>query len=109
MIKDFLVDVTLKFPFTEINVSVDEGDRVRRKRNNRKSRAAPELEPAKVKETVDSEPKKETGPSPVLMVEVENISHEKFRQTEEVKVKSSCYECSMNNNKKLMHCESVFC
>jgi hypothetical protein len=26
-------------------------------------------------------------PQPVLMIEVENVTHEKFRQTEEVKVK----------------------
>uniref|UniRef100_A0A1B6BZM9 Lon protease homolog, mitochondrial n=1 Tax=Clastoptera arizonana TaxID=38151 RepID=A0A1B6BZM9_9HEMI len=77
-------DITLKFPFTDINVSVDEGDRVRRKRNSRKNRAVLEQE-SKTKETSEVEPKNETPLQTILMVEVENVVHEKFRQTEEVK------------------------
>lgn len=65
-----------------------DADRVRRKRNNRKTRppaVMPTDPAAPVAADASGEMKKETLPQPVLMVEVENIVHEKFRQTEEVK------------------------
>lgn len=81
--------MTLKFPLinTEMNVFVEDADRVRRKRNNRKLRpGTTSIDPAAPTADASSEVKKEALPQPVLMVEVENIVHEKFRQTEEVKV-----------------------
>ena len=80
--------MTLKFPLinTKMNVFVEDADRVRRKRNNRKPR--PAVATTTDPQAVDApgETKKDVLPQPVLMVEVENIVHDKFRQTEEVKV-----------------------
>lgn len=71
-----------------MNVFVEDGDRVRRKRNNRKARPPVVTPTDTAAPTADasSEMKKDALPQPVLMVEVENVVHDKFRQTEEVKV-----------------------
>nr|CAD7394125.1 unnamed protein product [Timema cristinae] len=101
-------DMTIKFPLfnTSIAVSVEESDLERRRRKRRKKRplVVNALE-GEVEEKKEDEVQGEvsgpevqeegTGPQnatppfpkqqPVLMVEVENVNHEKFRQTEEVK------------------------
>ncbi|XP_075209800.1 lon protease homolog, mitochondrial isoform X2 [Lycorma delicatula] len=73
----------------EEDTSPPESERFRRKRNNRKSRPAgeaqPGTQPSDQSQTVPETEKKQVGPQPVLMVEVENVQHEKFRMTEEVK------------------------
>lgn len=62
------------------------------KKKRRKKRAienSPEVlkEPVASPEKEKTESKKSTTTgTPVLMAEVENVTHEKFRQTEEVKV-----------------------
>nr|CAD7568321.1 unnamed protein product [Timema californicum] len=101
-------DMTIKFPLfnTSIAVSVEESDLERRRRKRRKKRPlvvnAMEGETEEKKEDeVQGEvsgpevQEEGTGPQnatppfpkqqPVLMVEVENVNHDKFRQTEEVK------------------------
>lgn len=89
----------LTFPTfkTTMNVFVEESDadKRRRKRNNRFKKAAQDTKPveevkgdkvttdkseAKTEEAVKDKPKEG-----LFMVEVENITHNKFRQTEEVK------------------------
>lgn len=65
-----------------------DADRIRRKRNNRKQlRQTVVATTDSAAHTTDApgEVKKDALPQPVLMVEVENIVHDKFRQTEEVK------------------------
>lgn len=64
-----------------------DADRIRRKRNNRKLRqtVVATTDPAAQTADAPGEVKKDDLPQPVLMVEVENIVHNKFRQTEEVK------------------------
>lgn len=48
----------------------------------------PEKAPEKPEEKVNAaDPASQAGSQPLLMVEVVNITHEKFRQTEEIKVK----------------------
>lgn len=81
----------MKFPLikTEIDVSVEESERVRRKRNNRKAKTDEQLENQGGGTTETQHEKKPPGPKPVVMVKVENIQHEKFRMTEEVKVSES--------------------
>ncbi|XP_054286467.1 lon protease homolog, mitochondrial-like isoform X1 [Macrosteles quadrilineatus] len=80
-------EMVLKFPMlqTDVNVSVEESAVGRRKARNRKPKP-PAPEQPEIPPEVQGE-KKETDPdvNPVLMVEVENIVHDKFRQTEEVK------------------------
>lgn len=67
-------------------MSVEEPDRSRRKSRNRKPKQAlPTMEVSD--ESLEGEKKETPTPLPVLMVEIENIVHDKFRQTEEVKVK----------------------
>nr|CAD7597754.1 unnamed protein product [Timema genevievae] len=101
-------DMIIKFPLfnTSIAVSVEESDLERRRRKRRKKRplvvnaVEGELEEKKEDEMqgevsgpeVQEEgtgPQNATPPfpkqQPVLMVEVENVNHDKFRQTEEVK------------------------
>lgn len=77
--------MTLKFPMlkSDIDVSVEESE-PRRKSRNRKHKPPAPAEPLVSAEEL-SEAAAPTKPA-VLMVEVENIVHEKFRQTEEVKV-----------------------
>lgn len=59
----------------------EESDEKRRRKRKRRN-ALPESESAPVEPVLQGE---ESPTSPVLMVEVENVIHEKFRQTEEVK------------------------
>lgn len=63
-----------------MNVFVDETDADKRRRKLRNNRPK-KVEPTKQETSEEKEPVKE----PLLMVEVENVVHNKFRQTEEVK------------------------
>ncbi|XP_050665088.1 lon protease homolog, mitochondrial [Leptidea sinapis] len=76
-------EMKLKFPIfnTELNVTREETDAERRRRKYRNSRKKSEAE---VKDDDVKETKKAT-PDQVLMVKVENMVHEKFKQNEEVK------------------------
>lgn len=84
----------LTFPLfkTTMNVFVEdtETDKRRRKlRSSRQKRAAAEVKEEEIKESSDevekTERQKVKEKEPLLMVEVENLVHNKFRQTEEVK------------------------
>lgn len=83
----------LKFPLfnVEFDVTREESDAERRRRkyrNTRKPRAEPEpeTEPDAAAEKAEKPEKKEKPlPDQVMMVKVENMMHEKFQQTEEVK------------------------
>ncbi|XP_022900819.2 lon protease homolog, mitochondrial isoform X1 [Onthophagus taurus] len=102
--------VKLKFPIfnTSINVFVEESDAEKRRRKLRNAQRAKkpdakietktETKPdpktatktetkteSKTAEATSKEKSKETPKEPLLMVEVENVVHNKFRQTEEVK------------------------
>ncbi|XP_025829342.1 lon protease homolog, mitochondrial-like [Agrilus planipennis] len=87
-------EMKLNFPLfkTTLNVFVEENEEKGR-RNRRKKSIAPTVKSAETEKKVtetekrESEEKvsKEAKPEPVLMVEVENIIHNKFRQNEEVK------------------------
>ncbi|RVE40976.1 hypothetical protein evm_014374 [Chilo suppressalis] len=77
-------DMKLKFPLfnVEFDVTREESDAERRRRKHRstrKQRSEPE-----VTDTEKEAPKK-PPPDQVMMVKVENMMHEKFQQTEEVK------------------------
>ncbi|KAL0870322.1 hypothetical protein ABMA27_005341 [Loxostege sticticalis] len=79
-------EMKLKFPIfnTEFNVTREESDAERRRRkyrNTRKQKSEPEPEAQKEK----PEKKDKATPDQVMMVKVENMMHEKFQQTEEVK------------------------
>jgi Lon-like ATP-dependent protease len=87
--------MTIKFPIfkTSINVSVEDTDVDKRRRKRRKKKNAVESSSTDDEEKADAAndsheetPEDILKPQPVLMVEVENVTHEKFRQTEEVKV-----------------------
>jgi hypothetical protein len=96
----FPAEMKLKFPIlnTSINVSVEDTNGERRRRNRKKKKAAPDVaavssdtmaeadinKDGKEKEMGSEEPAQTQ--QPVLMVKVENVVHEKFQQTEEVKV-----------------------
>lgn len=75
---------------SEIAVSVEESE-PRRKSRNRKHKPPAPTEPPVSGGGAEGEKSEAAAPTqpPVLMVEVENIVHEKFRQTEEVKVRFS--------------------
>lgn len=81
----------LTFPLfkTTMNVFVEdtETDKRRRKLRNRQKRAASaEAKPDESAETAEKpEEQRAREKEPLLMVEVENLVHNKFRQTEEVK------------------------
>jgi Lon-like ATP-dependent protease len=89
--------MTIKFPLfkTSINVSLEDTDVERRRRKRRKKKTAVESSSSTdeteksdaANDSPDASPEEFPKPQPVLMVEVENVTHEKFRQTEEVKVK----------------------
>lgn len=89
--------MTIKFPLfkTSINVSLEETDVERRRRKRKKKKNAVESatntdeeeKPDASSDIQDVSTEDIPRQQPVLMVEVENITHEKFRQTEEVKVK----------------------
>lgn len=72
---------------SQIDVSVEEPE-PRRKSRNRKPKPPAPTEPLVSGAGTEEEKSEAAAPTqpPVLMVEVENIVHEKFRQTEEVKV-----------------------
>ena len=73
----------LKFPVfnVEFNVTREESDAERRRRKHRNSRKQRnDVE----KENVEKENKKPL-PDQVMMVKVENLMHDKFKQNEEVK------------------------
>lgn len=74
-----IAEMKLKFPLfnTEIDVTREESDAERRRRKYRNTRKKPATD-------ADNEPKK-APPDQVLMAKVENMMHEKFQQTEEVK------------------------
>ncbi|XP_062715376.1 lon protease homolog, mitochondrial isoform X1 [Aedes albopictus] len=87
--------MTIKYPFfkTQINVSVDESDAEKRRRKH-KNRNKKVIRNTNNDSTVDGEPVEEPPKrrllkdgeqQPVLMVEVENVKHESFKHTEEVK------------------------
>lgn len=101
----FPAEMKLNFPIlnASINVSVEDTDGERRRRTRKKKKTAtpsPDVAAvssdtmaeadknkdgkAKKEETVSEEPVQKQ--QPVLMVKVENVVHEKFQQTEEVKV-----------------------
>lgn len=81
-----VVVVTLKFPMIKngIDISVEDQPESRRTRTSRKLKElginTKEDKTAKASAEEDNKPKK------ILMVEVENVVHEKFKNTEEVKV-----------------------
>lgn len=93
----FEAATTIKFPFsnTQISVSPDESDADKRRRKHRLTR--PVNKKSETKETAEGDatqvkeakkPKVVTGDSgiqPLLMVEVENVQHDEFKQTQEVK------------------------
>lgn len=89
----FIIEMKLTFPLfnTTMNVFVEESEtekRRRKLRNNRMKKSSDikpvEAEKEKPKaETVDT--KVRDKKEPLMMVEVENVIHNKFRQTEEVK------------------------
>ncbi|XP_069696846.1 lon protease homolog, mitochondrial-like isoform X2 [Periplaneta americana] len=75
-----------------INVSLEDTEVERRRRKRRKKKNA--VEPSSVSDEGEKSENNDTQETtaeeipktqPVLMVEVENVTHEKFRQTEEVK------------------------
>lgn len=87
--------MTIKYPFfkTQINVSVDESDAEKRRRKH-KNRNKKIIRNSNNDSTVDGEPVEEPPKrrllkdgeqQPLLMVEVENVKHESFKHTEEVK------------------------
>lgn len=82
----YTVDVNLTFPLfkTSINIFVEESEADKRKKKVRRKKpeegAQVEGEPAKKQELGDKSSKE-----PLLMVEVVNVVHNKFSQTEEVK------------------------
>lgn len=59
----------------------------RRKRRKKRVPATDAVESANETLSVEPEAPKPQTPGPILMVEVENVTHDKFRQTEEVKVR----------------------
>ncbi|KAJ9594735.1 hypothetical protein L9F63_013945, partial [Diploptera punctata] len=82
-------EMTIKYPLfkTSINVSLEDTDLEKRKRKRRKKKNAVESSSNDEGEKSETASETEEPPKqlPVLMVEVENVTHEKFRQTEEVK------------------------
>lgn len=80
-------EMKLKFPIfnIEFNVTLEDTDAERRRRKHRNTRKPR----AEVKENNDVEQQqketKKPQPDHVMMVKVENVMHEKFQQTEEVK------------------------
>lgn len=80
---------------TQISISVDEKtDAEKRRKKHRLARTGNNKKPDTTGSTTESEPKEAKKPKvvkgdseiqPLLMVEVENIQHESFKQTQEVK------------------------
>ncbi|KOB74410.1 Uncharacterized protein OBRU01_09227, partial [Operophtera brumata] len=83
-------EMKLKFPLfnVELDVAREETDAERRRRKYRNTRkqTKPKVEPEETTETETEKPQiKKLLPEQVLMAKVENVNHEKFKQTEEVK------------------------
>lgn len=96
---------TIKFPFsnTQISISPDESDADKRRRKHRLARPVVSIKKPDAKDKtetsakIDGEPTEakevkkpkivtgDAGIQPLLMVEVENIQHDDFKQTQEVK------------------------
>ncbi|XP_065157835.1 lon protease homolog, mitochondrial-like [Atheta coriaria] len=76
-------EMNLQFPLFKTSMNVLDDDTRKRKgrNNNNRLKKTPEVKPAPATTAGISTPPKE----PLLMVEVENVVHNKFRQTEEVK------------------------
>lgn len=77
------LEVTIRYPMfkTKINVTLDESDADKRRRKHRlrnKKESSNEIRNDNNTETNNTE-------QPVLMVEVENIQHSVYKQTEEIK------------------------
>uniref|UniRef100_A0A8D8P8X3 Lon protease homolog, mitochondrial n=1 Tax=Culex pipiens TaxID=7175 RepID=A0A8D8P8X3_CULPI len=88
--------MTIKYPFfkTQINVSVENETDAEKRRRKHKNRNKKIIRNANNDSTLDGEPVAEPPKKrllqpgeqqPVLMVEVENVKHESFKHTEEVK------------------------
>lgn len=87
--------MVIKFPMlnTEIKVPAEETDAERRRRKHKRNKKDVRNEnndvspdgKTFVKEEVKRIPLVDGEKQPVLMVEVENIKHEQFKQTDEVK------------------------
>lgn len=80
-------EMKLKFPLfnVELNVSREESDAERRRRKYRNTRKQPSKEPETDEGKKEPKETKKPAPDQVMMVKVENMVHEKFQQTEEVK------------------------
>ncbi|XP_047996272.1 lon protease homolog, mitochondrial isoform X1 [Leguminivora glycinivorella] len=78
-------EMKLKFPVfnVEFNVTREESDAERRRRKHRNTRKPKPV--AKEPKDTDKQEEKKKVPDQVMMVKVENLMHEKFQQTEEVK------------------------
>lgn len=83
------IKITGQFLEDEIETGPADTDAERRRRKHRNTRKPrPEAEAAdaaETAETVEKEPPKKPTQDQVMMVKVENMIHEKFKQTEEVK------------------------
>lgn len=88
--------MTIKYPLlnTQITVTAEESDADKRrrkhtKRNNKKDANTENIDHTsdakKMAETLKSRPLADGEKQPVLMVEVENVKKEVFKQSEEVK------------------------
>lgn len=89
--RNFSLEMKLNFPIfnTNINVLVEESDADKKRRKLRNNRRK-QVDKAQASETKkENKPKESEKPKsavePLLMVEVENLVHKTFRQTEEVK------------------------
>lgn len=88
----FSVEMTIKFPMLNATINVTTADEVetdadRRRRKHKRNKK--DTRPVAEREQPGDEPKRrplaEGEQQPVLMVEVENIKAEQFKQTEEIK------------------------
>lgn len=90
MIGVIISEMRLKFPLfnMEFDVTREETDAERRRRkyrNTRKQKAEPEAVAESQKDASETKDAKKPALDQVTMVKVENLMHEKFKQTEEVK------------------------
>lgn len=86
------IEMTIKFPMlnTQINVTTtdeetDADKRRRKHKRNKKDRLDSDTQKILSDDQVTRRPLLEGEQQPVLMVEVENVKHEQFKQSEEVK------------------------
>lgn len=88
----YFVEMTIKFPMLNATINVTTADEVetdadRRRRKHKRNKK--DTRPTTAREQPADEPKRrplaEGEQQPVLMVEVENIKAEQFKQTEEIK------------------------